>query len=561
VIVKDLPTAFQLRAEQIAAQSQRWTTFATLDGETLTLDGCVSGGVEKGILRVKRQIKALAQDIASVNKAMAELDASIQTDKSALNAQKQQSGALDRKIADLKNDRDRAKLKLEQALSDESRLKKRLFYLTTESDDYERSISEAKQKLEQIQKDLETSTQDKATVTERMNEAQKQIDAGAQTLEASRQKTHETKLQQATLKERKNSLVREQENFENESEQIKKKLIRIEQQQGDTETHKQEKTISLQEKRLVVETIKTRVQLTKESHNQLKALLNQTRSGIDEGEKKIKAEERTLKALQKSLSESHLKQSEIQMKMSQMRDAMLNAYDEDIALNEPPPQAPTVDPNRIKTLKKEIEALGAVNAEALEEFRAIKERYRFLTEQQSDLTQSIQRLEDMLNRLNATVRAKLKEAFEALNEKFKEIFTRLFGNGAAEIILLEDDILEAGIEIIARPPGKKPRNLLALSGGEKALTAISLLFAGFMIKPTPLCILDEVDAALDEINTDRFSDMIKELSNETQFIMISHNKNTITAADYIYGVTMEEPGVSGVVSMTLAWPETNMANS
>ncbi|MEF9425855.1 MAG: chromosome segregation protein SMC, partial [Candidatus Mariimomonas ferrooxydans] len=136
-------------------------------------------------------------------------------------------------------------------------------------------------------------------------------------------------------------------------------------------------------------------------------------------------------------------------------------------------------------------------------------------------------------------------------EKFKEVFTILFGKGRAELILTEGNILEAGIDVVAQPPGKKLQNLMLLSGGETALTALSLLFAGFMIKPTPLCLLDEVDAPLDESNTDRFTSLLKELAKNIQFIIITRNRRTMEAADYLYGITMEEPGISKVVSMHL----------
>jgi chromosome segregation protein len=166
--------------------------------------------------------------------------------------------------------------------------------------------------------------------------------------------------------------------------------------------------------------------------------------------------------------------------------------------------------------------------------------------------QSISDLQDTITRINNTTRSKLKEAFESLNEKFQEVFTILFGKGRAELVLTGESILDAGIDIIAQPPGKKLQNMMLLSGGEKALTAISLLFAGFMIKPTPLCILDEVDAPLDESNTERFTSLLVELSRNIQFIAITHNRRTMEISDYIYGITMEEPGVSKVVSMQMA---------
>ncbi len=195
--------------------------------------------------------------------------------------------------------------------------------------------------------------------------------------------------------------------------------------------------------------------------------------------------------------------------------------------------------------------MGPVNLGTLQELEELKTRFDFLTGQQRDLLQSIESLQETIAKINRTTRRKLSEAFEALNEKFKEVFTILFGKGRAELLLTEDDVLEAGIDIVAQPPGKKLQNLMLLSGGEKALTALSLLFAGFMIKPTPLCLLDEVDAPLDESNTERFSTLLKELARDIQFIIITHNRRTMEVADHLYGVTMEEPGISKVVSMHL----------
>jgi chromosome segregation protein len=179
-----------------------------------------------------------------------------------------------------------------------------------------------------------------------------------------------------------------------------------------------------------------------------------------------------------------------------------------------------------------------------------------MSKQQQDLTMSIAELEEAISRINATTKKKLQEAYDALREKFQEVFNTLFGVGKADLLLTEtDNILEAGIDVIAQPPGKKLQNINLLSGGEKALTSLALLFAGFLIKPSPLCILDEADAPLDEANTVRFAQMIRNLARETQFIVITHNRATMEAADFIYGITMEEPGISKTISLKLTEAE------
>jgi chromosome segregation protein len=203
-------------------------------------------------------------------------------------------------------------------------------------------------------------------------------------------------------------------------------------------------------------------------------------------------------------------------------------------------------------LQRLVDEMGEVNLTAIEEHRELEERYNFLSSQKEDLESSMQGLQQAIQRINRTTRKRFHETFIRINEKFQEIFPRLFCGGKAELKLTnEEDLLETGLDIIVQPPGKKLQNISLLSGGEKALTAVALMFSIFLVKPTPFCLLDEVDAPLDEANIRRFSDMIRELSESSQFIMITHNKTTMSCADCLYGVTMEEPGVSKLVSVKL----------
>lgn len=203
-------------------------------------------------------------------------------------------------------------------------------------------------------------------------------------------------------------------------------------------------------------------------------------------------------------------------------------------------------------LKEQLEAIGPVNVLAAEEYTGEEERHKFLSVQRADVAASVDSLRNTIREINQTSSARFKEAFSQVNEQFARTFVELFRGGEAEMRLLdEEDLMESGIEIVARPPGKRLQNLMLLSGGEKALTAIALLFALFRIKPSPFCILDEVDAPLDDINTLRFVGMLRELSKETQCIVITHNKLTMEVASTLYGVTMEERGVSKLVAVEL----------
>ncbi len=209
--------------------------------------------------------------------------------------------------------------------------------------------------------------------------------------------------------------------------------------------------------------------------------------------------------------------------------------------------------NEINELKKKLDSYGTVNLVAIEEYDELKQRYDFLIQQQSDLLSAKESLHQAILKINRTTKQMFMETFEKVKVEFKNYFRLLFNGGDSQLFLLDEaDPLESGIEIICRPPGKKLQNVLLLSGGEKAMSAIALIFAIFKVKPSPFCILDEIDAALDEANVDRFSGVLQEFSRASQFIVITHNKKTIVNADIMYGITMEQSGVSKIVSVKLS---------
>ena len=204
----------------------------------------------------------------------------------------------------------------------------------------------------------------------------------------------------------------------------------------------------------------------------------------------------------------------------------------------------------VTELKAKLDKMGPVNLVAIDEHKELEERHSFLVHQQEDLVNAKDSLMKAIQKINKTTKELFIETFQKIQVEFKSFFRLLFGGGQAELILVdEQDVLESGIEIIVRPPGKKLQNLMLLSGGEKAMTATALLFAIFKVKPSPFCVLDEIDAPLDESNVERFSRVLKDFLKISQFIIITHNKRTIELADVMYGITMQERGVSKIVSV------------
>jgi len=203
-------------------------------------------------------------------------------------------------------------------------------------------------------------------------------------------------------------------------------------------------------------------------------------------------------------------------------------------------------------LRAKVERMGAVNMMAIDQFDDLESRHTFLTAQRKDLVDSIAATNDAIRKIDKTTRERFQEAFTIINQNFEGTFTTLFGGGKAGLVLLdESDALESGIDIIASPPGKRLQSIQLLSGGEKALTAMALMFAIFKYRPSPFCLLDEIDAPLDDANIGRFVEMLQGMGEHTQFILITHNRKTMEIADRLYGVTMEEPGVSKLISVQL----------
>jgi chromosome segregation protein len=209
--------------------------------------------------------------------------------------------------------------------------------------------------------------------------------------------------------------------------------------------------------------------------------------------------------------------------------------------------------SKVAALNRELQEIGPVNLVAIEEHKEHEERYAFLRAQEDDLTQSKKQILEMINNINMKSGELFQQTFDQANKNFQEMFTKLFNGGQARLVLLEnkEDPLECGIDIIARPPGKRPQSVTLLSGGERTMTAVSLLFAIFKIKPSPFCMLDELDAALDDSNIGRFVAALKEFLSHSQFLIITHNQHTIAASDIVYGVTQQEKGISKVISMRL----------
>lgn len=322
-----------------------------------------------------------------------------------------------------------------------------------------------------------------------------------------------------------------------------------------------------------IEKIRDEIVRLKEERQSLQDVLSQHQREKNEMVQHINSVKANVASYAKDLEEirqfvhtHQMNVQEIGFKEKEVKDRLLQTYkidwdqagdslavDESILAGEISSQGPLA-PHEMKVaidrLRKRCESFGAVNLVAIEEFEELKGRFEFLTKQQSDLLTAKESLHNTIRKINRETRQMFLNTFTRVSEEFRIYFRMLFGGGEAQLVLLDpENVLESGVDIIARPPGKKRQNISLLSGGEKTLTAIALIFGVFKVNPSPFCVLDEIDAALDESNVGRYSYLLKDFSKIAQFIVITHNKKTIENANVLYGITMQETGVSKVVSV------------
>jgi len=544
-LVKDLKTAIEL------VSSGHNLFFVTLDGDVVEPTGIVIAGEVKGVFRRKREIRELQSTIEQnrdrINQVQAEFRSAQQT--------------IETKEADLKNienalvgkEKEVSLLKLtaENYREEKERRSRKLAYIALEMEQTARERESIEKNL--IEKDAEIRSADskKIELEQQGASLQEEISQKKSSLEEYRGEVTDIRLAIAALKERVESVGKEKENVAREitesnrkqeflSEEISSVQSRILQRETETAAND--------------ETIRSLVSVADEYRKEIsekKEVIDSENQELLHAEQGLKLLRNQIASLSQKIAELDIQKAEHKLKMDTLSENIRQNYG--LAIDVIEVESLTEgDEKRLNELKEKIRELGPVNLGTLEEYEELRSRYEFLKNQQEDLNKSIAELEEAITKINITTRKRLREAFEALKTKFSEVFRALFGGGRAELVMTdENNILETGIDIIAQPPGKRLQNINLLSGGEKTLTALSLLFASFLIKPTPLCILDEADSALDEMNTEKFSNIIKDFSKDTQFIVVTHNRSTMSVADHIYGITMEEAGSSKVISMQL----------
>ncbi|MBV9494118.1 MAG: chromosome segregation protein SMC, partial [Acidobacteria bacterium] len=559
-----IPEAYivgDLRAAMERAKERPHATFVTLEGDVVRgplIIGGKSEGATPGIFSIKRQLSDLEALLGSEETRASGLAAELLTVEEDLRAaddarilSEERSRTAEQELRERRGERERAGSELQRfdrelaAASEEQTLyaeeKDQLLARKNAALDDLRQLEEKEQGLhEQIrvhEEELGSSRAGFEEVTEIASKARVDVEAASGNV---------------------NSIHREHENLSRivlslgaRAAQLQQELESLARKRADTE-------IAVENARAQLDLSLQKLHDLSESRVALEAEVADLAVRVQELDARAVVSREGWNTAKDALFESERRRDRAASAFDLLREQValdLHAGIDALADVEPPASddARASLESEVAKVADQIEKIGPVNVLAIDEHQELEQRESFLRTQRDDLVQAIESLRQTIRKINVTSRELFRDAFNAVNESFTQIFTSLFGGGTARMQLLdEDDVLESGIELVAQPPGKKNQSIALLSGGERALTALALLFAIFRYKPSPFCILDEVDAPLDEVNNERFVRLVRDMSRDTQFIVITHSRRTMEAADALYGVTMEEAGCSRLVSVQFA---------
>ncbi|HSW71115.1 MAG TPA: chromosome segregation protein SMC, partial [Gammaproteobacteria bacterium] len=503
-----------------------------------------------GVLQREQELKQLAQHILELDEQQQKID-------KQLTEQQEQ-------LAQLEQDRDKlqhslnqvhartAEMLAQQKAKQERRqeMKQQAEHLLQEQEEYRQQEKQTESELQKIKDSLAKAKVSQAGFKAEQDSLGAEREKFNQILQQARQNTDQskelvhqlelrlqsTKSQQGALAHSKDRMQAQLSTIEERKQLLEKDLLQVE-----PLDHLKETLAATLEKHVAIEAELSRAREATESIELELEHLDKKRHLVEESSNQVRSHLETLRLDSQSLQ---LKEETLQQHIQEI------GFSLEAVLKDLPPEAKVEEwQTECEKLANRIHRLGTINLIAVEEYATCQERKQYLDKQYEDLQASLSTLENAIAKIDRETRARFKETFDKINERFKELFPLVFGGGHAALELSDENLLEAGVAVMACPPGKRNSSIHLLSGGEKSMTAIALIFSIFHLNPSPLCLLDEVDAALDDMNVSRFCDLVKKMSEKTQFLFISHNKLAIEMAHHLIGITMHEPGVSRLVSV------------
>jgi len=528
----------------------------TLDGETLRGAMVEGGRGVKGLLAPRREVKEVAARQQEAETRLLSLRASAAEAVALATAAAAEARSLEERIHGAEKDLVAVRHELQTADEEKTRLDRKAGILDTERAQAEQERAAAAVKLAEIEQALGTAEAERDLGQRRMGELGALVAEARAAAETAQARHAEARSSLAAMRERLAAAENECRRLDADLRELEQRIEGARLRGAQTSARRDELARELEEvERLLAQGLLERDRSQGETAV-ADERVHEARGEIEGREQGLKERRRERDTLREALAEvdverartgsdlDHLARECQQAVGHSAADAAAALSDEDRARDV---EALAL---AVQEARERLDRMGAVNVLAVEQAQELEERHSFLTVQRQDLLDSIGELDQAIRKIDKASRERFQEAFQIINQHFGEMFKQLFGGGTAGLSLLdEEDLLESGIDIMAQPPGKRLQNVMLLSGGEKALTAISLLFAIFQYKPSPFCILDEVDAPLDDANIGRFVKMLEGLKEQTQFVLITHSRRTMSIADQLYGVTMEEPGVSKLVSV------------
>ncbi|MCI8636946.1 MAG: chromosome segregation protein SMC [Clostridia bacterium] len=554
VIVDNMDTAIK-----VAKQNGYSFRIITLEGDVINSSGGITGGsVTKktvNILGRGREIEKLEKEIKELKVKIENLEKEKQEYETSIQETLENSTSLEKELQEIDINYATEKQKVVAIDENIEKAQSRLNKLKEEQETLENQKKEASDKKQELEKQIQELTEETEKLTAIISEFAKLNQDNQKYVDDLNYDITNLKISVSSFDESESSIQEMQERINQEIENANKS-IRNKKEQIEKITHDNfELEQSIKEIKEKIKQIKEEVNTSGEKIEELK------KNRIDKNEKLSKQEEEItskfniIEDLKAQIVKIDVKKTKLEEDINTIINKMWEEYEltPNNAGEYKKPENVANTQKQVNNLRNQLRNLGSVNVDSIEEYKNLKERYDFMSEQRVDLEDTMSKLRKIISEMTTTMKEQFQKQFAIINKNFEEVFKELFGGGNASLKLEdEENILECGIEIAVQPPGKKLQNMMLLSGGEKAFTAIALLFAILKINPAPFCVLDEIEAALDDVNVYRFAEYLKKFSKDTQFLVITHRKGTMEAADTVYGVTMEENGISKLLSMKLA---------
>ena len=553
VIVDNMETAIK-----VAKQNNYSFRIITIEGDLINPSGAITGGsVAKktvNILGRGREIESLEKEIKKIKQKIEKLE---KEKEEYVNSQEdllEEVSSLEKALQEIDITYATEKQKVVAINENIDRIEKRLSKLKEETANIDNQKIEIEEKKKANEEQISSINEENEKLTNIINEFAELNKDDQKYIDDLNFDITNLKISVSSFDESETSINEISDMINNDIENSKKSMENKEKQINQIEEDNKELERNIEETKQKIEEVKEQVQTSGQTINNLKEERTQKNEKLANKETELNDQFKIIEDLKSQMAKMEAKKSKTEEDLNAVINKLWEEYEltPNTIKEYQKPDNIALTQKKVNNLRADIRDLGSVNVDSIEEYKTLKERYDFMCEQRLDLENTMSKLRKMIQEMTEVMKEQFKTQFEIINKNFGEVFRELFGGGKAELTLAdEENILECGIDITVQPPGKKLQNMMLLSGGEKAFTAIALLFAILKINPAPFCVLDEIEAALDDVNVFRYAEYLKKFSKDTQFLVITHRKGTMEAADTVYGITMEENGISKLLSMKL----------